>query len=298
MEENLEKNRKRRLVNAYRNIIKHTSKGYGLGKRKPIRKVLNLVQSYLKSDFAEVQGSKMFLDPEDTFNLSLNGVYGELDTNIMKNNISKGDIVIDVGANIGYYALLFSRLVGEKGKVFAFEPEPRNFELLKKNVQVNNYKNIVLIQKALSDKNEQLDLFISKNMANHKIYQQKNQDANSIKIDAIRLDDYIKNQDLTDKINFIKIDVEGAELRAFNGMKTILKESKTLKVFTEFMYHLLKECGSEPKELVDLLIGGDFKINYVDSEKNEIVPANLEKLTTPKNYKGTVNLFCTKENIS
>ena len=81
-------------------------------------------------------------------------------------------------------------------------------------------------------------------------------------------------------------------------MKIILKESKTLKVFTEFMYHLLKECGSEPKELVDLLIGGDFKINYVDSEKNEIVPVNLEKLTTPKNYKGTVNLFCTKENIS
>lgn len=103
-----------------------------MGKSKPIKKILSSLESQLKSDFAIVNGCKMYLDPNDTFNLSINDVYGDFETNIMKNYIKEGDIVIDVGANIGYFTLLFSKLVGENGKVFAFEPESKNFELLKK----------------------------------------------------------------------------------------------------------------------------------------------------------------------
>lgn len=297
MIDNSSDNKKRFLASAYHNIIKRSSKGYGIGKHKPVRKILNRIQSFVKTDFAEVQGSKMYLDPNDSLNLSINGVYGELDTRIMKEHVLKNDIVIDVGANIGYYTLLFSRLVGDQGKVFSFEPEPNNFEILKKNIEVNSYKNVKIEPVALSDKNGELDLFVSDNMLNHKIYRTENT-TKSIKIKTITLDDYISKHELTDKINFVKIDVEGAELKVMNGMKHILQESKKLKIFTEFMFHHLRQCGSEPKDLVDLLLDEGFEIHYVDPQKDLIVPADLTRLITDNTYPGTVNLFCTREKFA
>jgi FkbM family methyltransferase len=298
LNDNSSDSKKRFLANAYHNIIKRSSKGYGIGKRKPIKKILGHVQSFLKTDFAEVQGSKMYLDPNDSLNLSINGVYGELDTRIMKEYVLKNDIVIDVGANIGYYTLLFSRLVGEQGKVLSFEPEPKNFEILKKNIEINAYKNVQIEQVALSDKNGEIDLFVSDNMLNHKIYRTENIISKPIKVKAITLDDYVSKHELTDKINFIKIDVEGAELKAMNGMKHILQESKKLKIFTEFMFHHLKQCGSEPKDLVNLLLDEGFEIHYVDPQKDSIVSADLTRLTTENTYPGTVNLFCTREKFA
>ena len=64
-------------------------------------------------------------------------------TKIVENYVKEGDYVVDLGANIGYYTLIFAKLVGKKGKVFAFEPDKDNFRLLKKNIQTNCYSNIV-----------------------------------------------------------------------------------------------------------------------------------------------------------
>lgn len=75
------------------------SKGYGIGKNPVVKKILNNIEENLKSDFSEVQGSKMILDPGDSLDLSINGVYGELDTKIIREEIKEGDVVIDVGAN-------------------------------------------------------------------------------------------------------------------------------------------------------------------------------------------------------
>ena len=69
-------------------------------------------------------------------------------TALVKRIVRNGDIVVDIGAHIGYYTLIFARLVGPKGKVFAFEPEPNNFNLLIKNIKINGYKNIIPVQKA------------------------------------------------------------------------------------------------------------------------------------------------------
>ena len=107
----------------------------------------------------------MFLDSNDSLRLSINGTYSEYETDVMKKIVKKGDVDLDLGANIGYYTLIFAKIVGKNGKVFAFEPDLTNFTLLKKNVEINGYKNVVLINKAVSDKTGKLKLFL--NERNH-----------------------------------------------------------------------------------------------------------------------------------
>ena len=81
---------------------------------------------------------------------------------MIKQEVKEGNNVIDIGANIGYFTLLFAKLVGPNGKVFAFEPDPTNFSILKKNIEENNYDNVILSQKAISDKTETTKLFLCK----------------------------------------------------------------------------------------------------------------------------------------
>ncbi|EPA05162.1 FkbM family methyltransferase [Candidatus Nitrosarchaeum limnium] len=266
------------------------SRGYGFGKRKPVRKILRVIESILKSDFAEIEGNKMFLGKGDPHSISIEGVFGKLDTEIIKNCIKTGDIVVDLGANIGYYTLIAAKLVGDKGKVFAFEPEPKNFEILKKNVELNNYQNVILEQKAVSDVNEKINLYLSEGIGTHSIKLKQNI-KQTIQVESIRLDDYFSNLNLTDKINFIKIDVEGAEFRALNGMNMILKQSKHLKIFTEFMKNFIVESGTEPKDMLELLINNGFNISYVDDEKNRLVPIDIEHLLNADDSK-TNNILC------
>ena len=88
-------------------MIKKLTKGYGLSNYRPIKAIMKNAEKKIKTDFAYVQGSKMFLDPTDSLRLSIDGVYGILDTETIKNQISKNEIAIDVGANIGYYIIVF-----------------------------------------------------------------------------------------------------------------------------------------------------------------------------------------------
>lgn len=127
------------LLSLYKAMVKILS-GHGIGKFYPIKIANAFLIRRLKSNVAMVMGHKMFLDCKDSLNLSINnGIYEEFETNIVKEEIKKGDIVLEIGANIGYYTLIFAKLVGEKGKVFAFEPDPTNFALLKKNIEINGY---------------------------------------------------------------------------------------------------------------------------------------------------------------
>jgi len=122
-------------------------------------------------------------------------------------------VVVDIGANIGYYTLIFARLVGEQGRVFAFEPDPANFSLLAKNVAVNNYHNVELIQKAVSDQTGNARLYLSpKSTVDHRIYS-SNDNRKFIDVEAVRLDDYFL--DNNGKIDFIKMDIQGLKVKPF-----------------------------------------------------------------------------------
>ena len=120
----------------------------------------------------------MFTQNNDGLALSIFKIYEPNQTKIVKKYVHEGDVVIDVGAHVGYYTLLMAQLVGKNGKVYSFEPDPVNFELLKKSVEINGFENVVLIQKAVSDTTEKIKLFLGDNdSAINRIYDAKLGDA-------------------------------------------------------------------------------------------------------------------------
>jgi len=170
----------------------------------PVRLLTRFLVTNLKANTAEVDGHIMYLDENDSLKLSIVGVFEPRETELVKREVKKGDTVLDIGANIGYYTLIFARLVGDTGKVYAFEPEPRNFEILKKNVETNGYKNVVLVNGAVSDSDTPLRLFISDtNMGDHKIFE-TDEERESIEIDSLCLDGFLN--DGKEHVIFVLVD--------------------------------------------------------------------------------------------
>ena len=150
-----------------------------------------IIRSLSKSNFVEIEGRKMFTHGNDGLALSIFKVYEPAQTKIVKQYVHEGDVVIDIGAHVGYYTLLMAQLVGKKGKVFSFEPDPLNFQLLKKSVEINRFDNVILVQKAVSNTTEKIKLFVGNNdRAINRIYDAKLGDAKeSIEVESITLDE-------------------------------------------------------------------------------------------------------------
>ena len=133
-------------------------RGTGISKYHYVNKVSNFFLYNLKSNFVYRDGNKIFLDKYDENAYTDPKSDDSKNYDFLKNYVKKNDMVLDVGANIGIFTLYLKQLVGTDGKVFSFEPEPHNFELLQKNIKVNNLLNIVIENKAVCEKNKLVSL--------------------------------------------------------------------------------------------------------------------------------------------
>ncbi len=277
---------------------KNLLSGRGLTKYSFIRKVKHYSLSNLQTDYAEVFGNKLFLSKKGlALSISHYGTYEELESKIMEEKIEMGNIVVDVGANIGLHTLNMARIVGNTGQVFAFEPDPSNFEILEKNVKINNYQNIILEQKAVGDKHGRTTLYQSDHPGKHRIFPQTEQAKSQVQVELTNLDNYF-DSDMIDKINFIKIDVEGLEFSVLKGMKNILKNSKKIKILFEFMPENTIEVGFTPIELLNYLTSNDFKLYCMDNKTKKLLHVSnneeIVKLCSTTNNTISRNLFCEK----
>lgn len=191
------------------------------------------------------KGHTIELDPEDSMRLSVFGSYEPEQTALVESVVRPGDVVVDVGAHIGYYTLLFSKLVGEKGKVFAFEPAPETFAILERNIERNNIRNVVLVNAGVGARSESGKLHLG---ANRLDYHVNAADAaepgvRSVAIDIVALDDYFaERQD----VSFIKMDIQGAEPAATAGMERLLERCPRACLFTEFWPDGIRRAGGDP----------------------------------------------------
>ncbi len=181
------------------------------------------------------------------------GIWDEPGTEFLKNNLKKDDIFIDIGANIGSYSLIASNLVGENGKVYAFEPVAGVFDSLLFNIKLNHLNNIVVIKKAILDTTGTINLFISKaeNLGMSGIFHHDNENGKIETVETISLDEYISDSGI-ERIDMIKIDIEGAELFALKGMKRTIDKFKPV-ILMEISEEILHKNQLKSSEIIDFM---------------------------------------------
>jgi len=183
------------------------------------------------------------------------------DEYLLRRILRPKDIVIDVGANIGTVSLASASLVGDLGRVIAFEPSPRIFNFLKKNVYVNRFNNVILHNCAVGDRQGEVYFSDQRYDDQNKILSQGGQ-----KVPMITLDERVST--IQGRIRLLKIDVEGYEKFVFIGA------SKTL-ARTDYIYFEVYEphfipLGYTTGELLQMLKSYGFCLYRIDEEGNEI----------------------------
>ena len=191
--------------------------------------------------------------------------------NIERNFTPKeGDIVIDVGAHIGPYTLKTAKRVGWNGKVIAIEADPENFDILNRNIQLNKLTNVIALNYAAYFKEDKIRLYLLKvDKSSYTKYNtimidraQYNNEKKFVEVKANTLDYLLQSIGIKhEQVNWIKIDVEGAEFDVLKGAKDILSKSKDISLLIE-IHNLTTNNTTLYEPIKEFLNSYNFKIEY------------------------------------
>lgn len=229
--------------------------------------------------------------------LTFLGLYESGTVTLIKKLLKEGMTFVDLGAHRGYYTLLASKLVGEKGRVFAFEPAPENFALLARNVK--GRRNVSLVQKAVSNKSGTAKFFLSPDdSVTHSLYK-VGDNRQWVEVEVTNLDEFFKDKD--SNIDFVKMDIEGAEMNALEGMTKTIRENKNLGIITEFRPRFLEIGRYSPVSFLERLAAYGFRLYLVNDERETIEPRTVDdimRLFQDDSQRVAVNIFCEKGHFS
>jgi len=182
-------------------------------------------------------------------------------------DLNEGDKVVDAGANIGLFTVLAAKKLNNTGKVIAIEPDDNNFEILKENIKINELTNVIPVKKGLWKENTTLEFNLGLRPGEHSLHENDQMSGEKVKIDCITLDNLLSELNIK-SVNFIKMDIEGAEIEALQGCQTILK-SESVKWVIEALH--IVEGQPTYKKIVPV-----------------IEASNYHLLTPVDNYRGTI----------
>lgn len=267
---------------------------------KQFVKMATRSQLYLGNNLAitrTIYGHKIIVDTTDLSlapHILLDGYWERNVSTVLLKSVKRGMIVVDVGANIGYYTLLAATQVGPEGKVYAFEADPDLIHILNKNVEINGFKNRAkIIGKAVYNKSQTLTLH---KLTNHKgsssligfskeFVAEYDDTVTSIPIETISLDEFFGDT----KIDLIKIDAEGSEPYILNGMKNLCMNNRQLIIILEFAPAFLTGINIKPLDYLNTLQDMGFTLEYID-EFGNLIKVEKEELIK----KEFVMLYLTK----
>jgi FkbM family methyltransferase len=195
--------------------------------------------------------------------------------------IEPGQTVYDVGANIGFFTILCSRLVGPQGKVYAFEPIPDNVATLRRNIALNDLTNVVVVEQALSASTGTAEMFVSLWSAFHSLNldgaskrDNHGPDGGEITVETVTLDEFVQGEGISAP-DLIKLDVEGAELLVVEGMRETLRAVQPL---------LLCEIHDTKHGYSEFLDSIDYSVSVIDGDTPTLADAarNVHTIAWPK----------------
>lgn len=193
------------------------------------------------------------------------GIYDPSLTSLFKTLIRPGMTVFDVGANFGYFTLIAAQCVGNNGRVFAWEPEPDNYNLLVRNIELNRCINVTALPLALSDREGQVSLYLDKaNLGCHSVSKENVSSPGGFRqVQATTLDRFVDKLGPNNRVDVIKMDVQGAEGLVIAGGDETLRRND-VKMLMEFWPAGLRKVGTEPAALLRKLQGLGFQIAVVE----------------------------------
>jgi FkbM family methyltransferase len=164
-------------------------------------------------------GVRMVVNPGDTVGGNLTFVphlYERWERSAVRRLLSHGDTFVDLGANIGAYALWAATLVGPRGTVLAVEPEPRNYALLRRNIELNGLLNVQALHLGVSDRRETLTLFLSEsNSGGHTFVHQAESRGRRVDVPCKPVVEVLRDAEVT-RVDLMKVDIEGFEERVLS----------------------------------------------------------------------------------
>lgn len=192
------------------------------------------------------------------------GLQDNVELKFLTRLVVRGDVVFDMGGNVGLYTVVLARAVGEQGRVYVFEPVPRNVASIKRNVSLNRMQERVTVtQVAVSDRRGEMDLYFSS------VLDRSNSGWASLVPDTgrpdrvvvptIDIDSFIREHGIS-KVDLIKMDIEGAELSALKGMRNLLSAESAPIIHFEVNPYLLARANTRAEEVKQFLAQAGYKL--------------------------------------
>jgi FkbM family methyltransferase len=213
-------------------------------------------------------------------------VYEPENTAFFKRTIAPGDVVVDAGANVGYFTVLFGKLVGNSGKVLALEPAPRARAILARNVKRNGLEDrVTIFPGACGDVDGETTLYTNPygNLGDNRLWRdggeagaKASRDWRSFTVPVARLDTLLASMS---KVDLVKTDLQGYESHAIRGLRTTIERNPTVVLLMEYWPYGLRRCGSGARDYLDLL--NDLGLRTFVPDKNGTpVPVDPAELLT------------------
>lgn len=230
----------------------------------------------------------------------LHGIYEKETAALFASVITPGMVIVDIGAHIGYFTRLFSALVGPRGAVYAFEADKENFQLLQRNIR--RFKNVRAFEVAITDRRGAIDFFHYDEKAGlHSILPNVPLEyaKRKITVESADLDSALEHNNVR-RVDLIKMDIEGGEWKALEGMKKTISSHGPLMLLVEFAPAWIRAAGTDPLTFLRTIETYGFTLHAVTSHGlvkiDTINDAQYQELLpkTPTHFNEFINMYCVK----
>jgi FkbM family methyltransferase len=217
-------------------------------------------------------GAKFYVDvtdkrvtPVDTFNFDY---YEQEDSEMLYKLVTDGDTIFDIGANIGWYSNHLAKKL-PASTIYSFEPIPETFAQIKRNTELNEAKNIKLNNFAFADERKKLTFFYSPNItgASSSVNITENDNMVKLECEANTIDNFVKENNIA-RLDFVKCDVEGAELFVYRGGAATFEKYKPI-VFTEMLRKWAAKFCYHPNDIIAFF--GQFGYKCYTSHSGKLI---------------------------
>lgn len=293
-----------------KNSIKSYYKKYGLNKsfRAVYHFAYQKMRKYqidvLKQREVSVHGTKMITMENDPLGtsaeLAIFSSHEPITTKLISKYLRKNSVCLDIGGNIGYYALLEKKIIGKNGRIIVIEPSPENFKILKKNLKLEDNSTDLALNIAAGDKDGSIKFLLYKNAGNSSMIVPEGMESKypgqTIDVPIKKIDTIVDELKL-EKLDFVRMDSEGYEYNILQGMKETLKKFRPIiqlefhkgimgESKTRNFFEIMKELKYDSK----YFIPRDLDVPFIGTEK-DITEYSVDELLKQLDNKSIRTLF-------